>query len=233
MDKRILAILAVGLLALTLVPMDESDAEESITIRWTGSTLYHSTAVATDDLNVPENMRVYAVGEDGSMKDYISDPQKYTPSRGVSRIEYGNIYEFYHISSTNPLIPSAYSESVLAKYNYVIEVEERSMKNLVLDSVSDDIGRHSNGTNIVAVYETHTEETWCYTEQSIRLSHEDGLQYYTMGTQSLRSAIYYEATGFIETTTFEGSPYLYIVLYSAVTLLVGVTIFMCGRRPKL
>ena len=238
MRRAIMAAMIVVVLAITAIPIAESDAADQTTIRWSNNNLYHMTAqaVTSDSIEVSENgfqvIWIYAAGADSSMKAFIADPYHgATPDGGLRNVVEGTTYEIYYLNSFSYWydFDNDSGELVLGSLSYRTHVNDNSVVVLTLvEIISVQLERS------VMVYTLGAEGLDYYgyllEGDNIKLNYVgDSTDYYLSGSSP---GLFTEAVISQETKTFEGSPILYIALSAAVVGLVGLTMFLCGRKPN-
>lgn len=239
MRRIAIALLILSVLAISSIPLGAADADtgnDTTTVRWNPQDLYHATAVAVVSGPTADYEWVYPVGGDGSMRSFIGDIHS-TPLTGLKQIEAGKEYEvYYFVRSGNFDIEKDTVE--LPKSEYKITVDEATVKLLTVKGL-----QYYNKSGTVDAVMYLLQERGSIYRDSIhalgflaKLNYDAGCYYTiapsTTSAQAASNCLYYEATVEIGVKEFHGSPYLYIGLSTAIVILVGLTVFICGRRPK-
>jgi len=241
MTKKILAIAAIAaFLLVSMMPMAVADADdiytEEKTIRSSAVILKHSTCVAIRSATISyQTMYVYEEGADGSMKAYIADPQKNTPGKSLTQITGGKSYEVYYYGSeyvVTDYFTMGPKETALGTYYYDIFVEEAETGKLLINSVVNDRGIEKFNYYVRSFSETGLNDRYCYVGVVTNLDPNE-YGYQVTGNRYDDSSLYYEMEMKLTIVHYTGSPTLYVGLCIVVVALVGATLFMCGRRPKL
>ena len=236
MKKLIAAMFVAMVLCITVLPAADQDGAGVETVRWSDATLMHATVESIYDIYVSDiGVWVYEQGKDSSMKSFIDNYRTAdAPVSQIGHCDEGKKYEIYYLTTAySPLkdfrIISG-PEPVLNPYTYDIYVEEKSQVTLTLNKfMTPDI-------NGVTIRDISAEEsryiTYLYEGDSAKLSYLGEGHHYTF-ERTTQNQLFIEVQISMETKTFTGSAELYIGLSTAVVVLVGLTMFLCGRKPKL
>ena len=232
--RKSMTILAVAVLMLTPMIFADADADASDAekCRFCDKDLYHcvGTAVASDV--VKNNLWVYPLGEDASMKAYIADPQNAPrPDKGLKEVVEGEEYEVYCF--IEPGWPFEYPslQKVLGAYSYEFSVKEKTVEKLTVTKLKDSSTEFS-----AYILEYHGDQTltqYCSVGITVTLNHYRDGGYYEMRSNYYSEDLFVEAEYEISVKEFTGSPYLYIGLCIGITAAIALLIFWCGRKPKL
>ena len=230
MRNKILAIIVLSLLVLTCVPFDGADSEHN-KVRASFVELYHAVGVAMYDMDVSEGLYVYPVGGDESMKRYIEDPQNNTPDKGLSSVVKDTAYEVYF---TTGAVGFKTTERTVVKEPYPLDpivVREKCAVKLTMNSMQ---------SNIEPIYTAMLNQmkdgeiigqNYVYSGSVVTLNYaEDAYYVFSLNAYYSRS-VYIDFDMDIVENEFTGSPYLYVGICVVSTVLVGLLIFLCGRRP--
>ncbi len=234
MMKKSMAILAVAVLMLTPVIFADMDADAADVqkCRFCQEDLYHCEGTAILDAKLEENIWVYPLGEDSSMKAYIADPQNAPrPSKGLKDVVEGEKYDIYCFDSPKQFDCSSLKK-VLGKYSVHLTVQDRTVEKFTVTSLKD-----SYQDFPVYVLEYHGSETtlsqYYAVGNTATLNHYKDDGHYELYTNYSSMDLFVEAEYEISVKEFNGSPYLYIGLCIGITAAIALLIFWCGRKPKL
>lgn len=236
MKAKILAIMAVLIMSLTVIPMAGLDASEAenVTFRTGFNTLNHMTAEANMDVDVPKGCWVYEVGGDSSMKSYIDDSSHMTtPDPGIKKIVAGTQYEVYYVIDIKELtmFEKATSETALPSYFYEIVVEESTAKKVKATRCQSFDGDDIYGFEIRYVDKGIVNYRFSIIYAMNILNYSETIDGYSFVEQSATN-LYVEFDVEITVKEFTDSPYLFAGVCIAITVLIGLLIAYCGRKPK-
>ncbi|MBE6528424.1 MAG: hypothetical protein E7Z64_04575 [Thermoplasmata archaeon] len=240
MKKVAFAILAIMLMCFAAIPTTEADANstETVKMRMSDYTLYYAEATAsqTFDITYPY-VYIYEKGHDDSMRAYIDDPDHLsTPGRPLKHINEGTTYAIYyvgHFQYDDEFNHPSFT-SVLESYGeYKIAVEDGTAVKVKASSAKTFEGRDS-GAFILRTYDKSLDySTNTYPVGSIAtLNYDKDIPYYGITPYDDDYSLFVDIKASITLKEFTDSPYRYVVLCTIVTILVGITIAVCGRKPK-
>ena len=231
MKTKLAIVLIIAVLMFTCIPMDGVDSEHKV-VKASYSDLFHAVGTAYSTTDVQENVVVYPLGGDESMKRYISDPQNYTPEKGLSRVVEGTTYEVYYIDYPYGFNFDNPEKVMSANPLKNIVVEERSAVKLAINSIKGPYDEY----NYFYVYGIKMGETVSYdygnVGSMVNLNYIEDAYYEIELSYPAQRAPYVIVDMDVVEKVFTGSPYLYIGICIASTALIGLTIFLCGRKPE-
>lgn len=230
---KIIALAAVLLVAFCIAPIETSEGSTVEKARVSGSTVYHFTGAATEDVTrliTDTEMYVYEQGQDDSMKAYLADHSK-NPDPGVMSIVKGTTYEVYSIVQDAPSwLEAVIPQVVLESYGYALDVKEGDQWKLSIKDL-----KFSTGKDGMTVGLTDGNTTQLLLVGSVTTASNMGDAHYQFKFDksiAKEDCFYLEITFEKEVRTLNGSPTVYVIASIVIILLVALLIAICGRRPK-
>ena len=230
MKAKLAALMLVAIM-LFCIPVDSEDSDGS-SVRASYFDLYHATGTAEFSFELYDDVYAYPLNGDGSMKSYINSPQTNSPEQGrVKSVVEGESYELYFFSEPygfqileQQKVLSAYPlDPIVVKEKCAVKLTVSSIKYLDQSFGFFDINQVKGGEKSYYSYGL--------VGQTTNLNYDAGA-YYEIGLPySATKCLYVDVQMDIVEKEFKGSPYLYIGICVISTALVGLLIFLCGRRP--
>ncbi len=235
--KKILAVMFVALImTVAVIPAVDADNPYQVTVRWSDTTIWHATVVCEYEATFDEqNIWAYAVGGDTPMINFLSNYRTASPPVSqITQFKEGEYYEIYYISGYQipwfvSIVNGPYQ--VLGPYTYDFYVNEKSQMTITLDEILTKNVRYIGIYDVIGLEKEHFTSLGVGTSATLGYAGEG--HYYSITSTYKQDYLYIEAKVTMNVKTFTGSPGLYIGLSTAVVVLVGVTMFICGRKPKL
>ncbi len=232
MKKTIVTVFLVVILSMTVLQTADTDGSTTITARWSEATLMHASVECIYDTSISYNdVWSYERGDDSAMKYYIENYRTASaPVSKVTHFESGKYYEIYyiedHVYPLRDFNVLSGPEKALNPFTYDINVDKRSQITLTLNS---------SPTGYLYIRDIYGSESRTYVHleigESAKLDYPGDGHYLTLS--GYHDTLFNEVMITMDVKTFTGSPALYMALATAVVILVGATVFICGRKPKL